>query len=86
MGNEVVQEAELASGERDEHPVGEHPPTGDIDDEVAGVESRLAGGMRSTQQRADARCELAEVERLREVVVGTGIETGDPINDRNREP
>ena len=56
MGNEVVQEAELASG------------------------------MRSTQQRADARCELAEVERLREVVVGTGIETGDPINDRNCEP
>ena len=35
----------------------------------------------ATQQRADARRELVEIERLDQVIVGAGVEAGDAVGD-----
>ena len=60
------------------------PAGGDVDAQVAEPQfrrphhvGRLVVG--AAQQRSDARQQLAEIERLGQVVVGSGVEPGDAI-------
>ena len=54
---------------------------GRIEAEVADLEHRRPLHRRTAGQRAQPRQQLPEVERLRQVVVGAGVEAGDAVVD-----
>ncbi len=82
MPGEVVQEGELLGGEHDLARTSAHHAARGIDDQVA--EDQFGGEhlTAATRQRAQSREKLAEIERLREIVVGPRVEAGDALLHR----
>ena len=81
MAEEELEEPELLRGEVD-LPVSPRDPAGrGIEDEVADGEHGRALRRPSPEERPHAREELVEGERLREVVVGAGVQARDAVLD-----
>ena len=78
--HQVFEERELARGELDHRLITRHAPGGGIELEVPDPEDRRPLGGAAPHQRAQARQQLGERERLGQVVVGTGVEARDPVS------
>src|SRR3954452_12605746 len=81
MAGEVLEDRELASGQLDRGPADGDQVPGRVDDKLADAQLRRALGGPAADQRAYAREQLPEVERLGQVVVGAGVEPADAIAD-----
>jgi hypothetical protein len=84
VAGEVEEELELAAGEADLGVVADHALPGDVDHERAEDQRRLGHacvGQRlpAPEERADAGLQLAEAERLGEVVVGAELEADHAV-------
>src|SRR5437588_9619921 len=79
MGDEQLQQGELLRAEREEAVAAAHPAGGEIDLQVRdAMHGRRERGTPSCQ-RLEAREQLAERERLGEVVVRADLEPPDPV-------
>ena len=77
-----LEHRELARREQHRHAVLADPPRGRVERHAAGREQRLGPAGVAAQHGADAGVELVELERLDQVVVGAGVEAGDPVAAR----
>ena len=82
MGHEEQQQVKLAVGQSDRLPADGHRSRrrghGQIPDRD--LQRHRRGGSRgTTQHRAHPQCQFTRAERLGQVVVGTGLQTGDPV-------
>ncbi len=79
LGGEVAEQVELRRGEVDPLPVARDAPALEVDDEVAAAQGAAAPDLGqlavgATELRLHAAHELADAERLHQVVVGTDLE------------
>ena len=79
IAGEVCEKRELASGELQSLAGAPRFVAARVDDEICDRDRRREHLTATPKQRAYARQQLAEVERLDHVVVGTGIEPADAI-------
>src|SRR4051794_20766407 len=79
---EDLHDAVLGRGEGDLAPVRSDRPSHRIELEAAGAEDRRVDAAGTSLERAHAREQLTEVERLHQVVVGAGVETADAVRWR----
>jgi hypothetical protein len=82
MAHEVLEEGELARRQVDRAPVAHHAPRRGVELQVADPKDRGALGGPAAHERAQARQQLGERERLGQVVVGAGVEPRDPVGHR----
>src|SRR5207244_1058452 len=80
--HEELEQRELLCGELDRDPATCHPPRGRIKSEVPGPQNRRPLSGAAADEGSQTGQELAERERLRQVVVGTRIESCHTIGDR----
>jgi len=77
---EVAQQVELGGGQADPLPITRHPPPLEVDDQIATAQ-RAAGldvgqlAVGAAQQGFHAARQLAEAERLGQVVIGSDLES-----------
>ena len=75
--DEQPQQLELGRSQRDRLASKRHQPLLDVDHELAEVDYRVAWWSRAPQCSSEAGQELVDPERLRHVVVRTGVECQD---------
>src|ERR1700704_2684142 len=77
--HEIGKQAIFVRGQLDRIAVDGDPAGAGIEAHAAAIELALGVAGRTTQQGADARQDFLEMERLRDIVVGAGVETLDLI-------
>ena len=86
VAGQDLEYGELARGQLDRRARARHVRVGGVDDQVADLQAHGARGRRAAQQGAQARQQLAEVERLGQVVVGADVEARGCGRRRGRGP
>ncbi len=76
------EQGELAARHLDRRAVPPDRVRRRVQHQGAALDQRLRASGRTPRQRAHARGKLVEVERLDEIVVGAGVESGDAVTHR----
>jgi hypothetical protein len=74
MAHEVLEERKLPAGEVDEPIPAPHPARAEIHLQAADLDPRRPRLVGAPREGADARQKLLQVERLGEIVVGSGVQ------------
>ena len=82
VGHEELEQQELGARELDRPLTAPDLVRRGVEDEVREAHRGGVRAVGAAQQRAQARLELLQRERLDEVVVGARVEAGDPVVDR----
>jgi hypothetical protein len=82
MAHQVLEEGELARRQIDRTPPARHAPRRGVELQVPDPKDRGSLGGPAPHERAQARQQLGERERLGQVVVGAGVEPRDPVGHR----
>src|SRR5262245_32070983 len=82
VAHQVFEDRVLLRGQLDRLLTAAHPMPDRVELKVGHLEDLWARALRAAQERAPAREELGEGERLRQVVVRAGVETGHAIDNR----
>jgi hypothetical protein len=82
VAHEHLEQLELLRGQRDLRVAAAHPARGRVEHEVADAQLGAAVGRPAAHERAQPGQQLAEVERLDQVVVGAGVQPLDAVLDR----
>ena len=83
-GHEIFEEGELARQQIDQPAVALHGPLDKVHFERADLQPRLPLVAAPPQERFDPRRQLADVERLDQVVIAAGLQPVDALIDRRQ--
>ncbi|KGC71300.1 hypothetical protein DP56_5938 [Burkholderia pseudomallei] len=81
MLDQRFEQRPFARGQVDPRAGARHAARGDVDRELAELHERIRIARIAARDRAHARGQLGQVERLDQIVVGAGVQPRDPVRD-----